>query len=379
MSDLSTPRRNFPGRLFMPLLVVALIVGAFVLLYKSAAAKRAFRVSGDSTDIRLIGVIPDGGDEILDPESGKTALGLDGAPLARLIDYDGTFSVWDDEQFSAWVEKKQVPRTFVFELPPGGPPLRFLPSRVTNVSVPYVLPGPPHFSVRTRPDQRTVACLKASVRTTRRVRWLMGFLSMRRPVDTVDVTLRYFIGDERGKPDVAFDGPFAVGDVLQDEATGSYTLTVSTSDLYRAGSASFRIAGTAPVEHGAPFIAYDKHGGWHLALPAGGTTSGRKGKATFSFDYVVRDVPLKDITRVTFNEKPSTRVFHNVRVAYPDRPKRTYAPYLDDLAARLGITDFDPKNLARRTASSGPEAIECIDLWRSVFVILQAWSAVAHN
>ena len=57
--------------------------------------------------------------------------------------------------------------------------------------------------------------------------------------------------------------------------------------------------------------------------------------------FLLRDTNIEQLTQITFNEPIHTRNFRNVVINYPQRSKRSHAPFLDHLAHAFSLPTND--------------------------------------
>jgi HEAT repeat protein len=181
------------------------------------------------------------------------------------------------------------------------------------------------------------------------------------PVEKVDLTLRYFLGP-RGKAEFVFTGPFAVDRMVQPDGGQDCQLTPLRSPF--ENGTEFRLVTSLPFDMNTPVLAYDTSGRRHLVYAGGG----RSGGSGANLKYTLADLPLGEVATVTIGEQPRERTFHDIAVAYPDRPARDHAEYLDALAERLGRTNMSPKQIADRPFSSPMDVVRSIDLLRESLI-----------
>ncbi|MFI4860046.1 MAG: M56 family metallopeptidase, partial [Phycisphaerales bacterium JB063] len=161
----------------------------------------------------------------------------------------------------------------------------------------------------------------------------------------IDLTLAYFVGDERGDAEAAFTGPFLSGRSVTDPSR-MYRITTTITRKHNAGpddwSATIELPKALdPMDASVMdsyLIAYDKWGRAftlenlsYRDLPLG------RGEMTFVLEG--HDGPgLEDVARLALNETPRTTTFRNIVVdweGWTDR-EESYPPYIDAMAAHLG-------------------------------------------
>jgi serine/threonine protein kinase len=310
--------------------------------------------------IKLVGVVPDAGDDLLDPRSGEQS----GTLLAPL-----------SERPSDWPADSMT-RAFVFELPDSPDLLmRDLGLNIsgTGRSLSY---GADLWTGQVRGKMLHIFSPHFG-RTYEDKGW---FRARKVPVERVDITLRYYL-PARGKAVCTFKGPFEVGKAVQCEEGLECTLT-PTGAVWADGSGiKFHVLSTdAPIAQEAfdRVFAYGLSGGRQKFETLSGGVRSRNGLATANRYCSVEGIPLSQIDTITLGEKPEEKTFRNILVRYPDRPIREYPGYLDKMAATLGLTGLSAKQLREYPIESADEAIEVIDLVRGRHVE-HAWQAVARR
>ncbi len=310
-----------------------------------------FRVEGDggapaaaSELVRLLGVVPDESDDLLDPE---------GRPVGRMLDpHDSHRGHWGD----AWLR-----RTLVFELAETQElliPTEFL------VSIPGTEDRPnregiDQWDVFLGPSGRRMFVLDFFEAATQHRRSWFGRSVFE--YDRLTVTVRYCYGvpDE---PLAAFEAPFEV-DRAETRRAGETVVTLTSHSEQRwpgGASARFRLVVAGPVETMPLVMAVDTAGRAHPSGSWQGGWGGGGGDIRFDFP----DLPLARIAKVVVGGRPRETTFRNIRVRYPDRPARTCAPYLDRMAEVLGLENLTPKELERYQFNDVEEAIQVLGIVR---------------
>ncbi len=275
--------------------VAVLILVACVIVWSFEDEK--FHASGSEMDICLLGVRPDASDDLYDVAGRKTG--------TRPFDGVNT-NAWGSNMFR---------RDFIFELPEG------------------VAIQPAHFYVATRRFHVNSGPLPTNVVTTGRTYTLESvfadaywhssfFFSGQRPVEFVDVTLTFF-PSERGRPEMRLAGPFAEG-VTNKAQSASQSWW--NSQLVLTG---------AEVKNGvtnAQFLFMDSYGNYG---PGALSFLDRQGKRHLPFVTSITNtsgpwralvhVPGLNSNQIAAAEihAPQHKVFHHVRVRYPERPVLT--------------------------------------------------------
>ncbi|MFC1601703.1 hypothetical protein ACFL34_05085, partial [Candidatus Sumerlaeota bacterium] len=332
--------------------IIVIVMVAVVATFRPEPAP-LFRVTGDGLPIRLLGVCPDGGDELFDGE---------GRPSGEWRNWAAEPRTWNLDQMR---------RDFVFEIPATSETIHFLSPQITMSDAEEDSPwrmtvSDPKFALMANaPGDGTTRTIPLSVALQRTYRERVGFpVNMlpsagERDTTHVDITLRYYQGP-RGKPECSFSGPFKLGATLADAQNPAYTLSVQGR---KSGSRDFgsllTLDASLRLQMGGTLIVYDKQGQWHFAEARGGSF----GSGTSRAEFHVKLFP-EEIARVTYNEKSRERVFHSVAVTYPDRPRRTYPANIDEIAKRLELPSGDPEAVRAYQFKSPQEALKVIELTR---------------
>jgi len=158
-------------------------------------------------------------------------------------------------------------------------------------------------------------------------------------VEKVDVTLEYWRGPRRGAQAV-FQGPFAEG---EKKTSLDGRATVILWRYYRAGGiwgTTLALSTSLPGADEMPVLAYTQSGGRCIAH----RRDGFRGTAAPGRICLVSDVAPEDIALVTVGERPRQRTFHNITIAYPDRPDLKYPTWINEAAEILDCEDGDVRN-----------------------------------
>jgi len=348
------------------LIICALVV---IRMLTPRAAHPPPRTSGDSLDIRLVGVRPDCGDDLYDA-FGYKIKGLKAPPSVSMN--------------PLWRPGFQR-RDFLFELPDSKELILFLPDLEVSISgdniqlssfqqdLPIVDVGKiKHF----------ISCEfpRTFIKKLFHIPFWKTFY-INAPINRVDVTLRYYYGKAH-KPLLRFAGPFRTGIAVKPDDGSAYTLTPAFRSRWTFNTAQFRLSTKRPFSWDEMTgLAYDTTGKRHLVVPG----SGRSGSRRADLDFRVQDVPLDQIAAITFGEPPLEKTFHNIKVSYSDLPAAGHAGYLDKMAERLGRPDLTPDKMTNYYFANALEAIQVIDLVRgfhmvrSLEVILNAKPRLEFN
>ncbi|MHC4500088.1 MAG: M56 family metallopeptidase, partial [Planctomycetota bacterium] len=237
--------------------------------------------------IRLVGVRPDGGDDIYDAQGKKIA--------------ENTFANID----ARWRGDSQY-RTFIFELPVPDEQLLFTPFlEIRPAGGEHGLSAGQRPLVYSSDGNLTYSVGATLPRTYKRL--------FTRRIKQVDLTLRYYYGG-RGKADFVFKGPFTPGQTIKAEGGADCELTAKEDRLNFSNhpAAFFKVSSKTRFDDDSVLL-YDVSGQCHL--PEG--TWGRSGQYGSSYEYRAEDLTLDWIAYVTVGEKPCERTFENVVVHYP--------------------------------------------------------------
>lgn len=306
--------------------------------------ERRLTTSGDPADIRLVGVVPDGDNVLLDGR-GKVIPGVK-------LEWSGTRTY-------TWPQGTML-REFLFELGPDLAELDFSPNDPGSIETTETRSWIPNasyaFDSVPSPDGRRRFLFRATMDQTY---WRGAFLfgTRRPPVEEIDLELHFF-GPTRGPAALTFEGPFAVGKTNTDRASKTAWLTAraKTPREFRDAT-SFEFVWIGYDSSGSQIFVYDTEGKRHrsqLRIPGSSPMS-----ATNQFD--VPGVPLEKIAAITFGEQPRVKRFHNILVKYPDRPPRPHAASLDRLAEALGKTNTPASSLEQHFPISTREAMTVLE------------------
>jgi hypothetical protein len=326
---------------------LVLFVWVLLLPMAKAPGESGLKTEGGPLNIRLVGVVPDGGERIYDVEGKKTGRTL------------GPIDVWE----SPWGSKKQR-RDFIFELPASS-------NQVLFDSLHYICPagigrklGCSLGGSYGQNNGRRLFLLIAKF--PRAYRRKAAFIFTRRtPVRKVDLTLRYYCGPPR-EPLCIFTGPFKAGEKVTAGGGLAYGLTPEKVDLPQSEIYRFHF-NNLEFDSDSPILVYDIAGKRHLVTTV-----------TRSF-CEIHNLPLDKITAITLGEKPHERIFRNIVVDYPDQPVRDYPGYLDELAERLGAAALSEEKLAQYSFSDPREAITVIDIIRGRWLTMWALEALIFS
>ncbi|HEU0011868.1 MAG TPA: hypothetical protein VFT34_18785 [Verrucomicrobiae bacterium] len=335
-------------RVAMLLVLLAALAVAFApKLANLFSPERRLTTSGDPADIRLVGVVPDGDDVLLDAR-GNVVPG---------VKFD-----WPGKRTYTWPPGTML-REFLFELGPGLTDLEFGPNDPGSVGLTesrYWIPNTSYALDNERvplPDGRQRLLFRVAMSSNC---WRRTFLFAGRqpPVEEIDLELHFF-DNTRGPAVLSFDGPFALGKTNSAREVQTAWLTPLAKPS-QPTSAELVIAIPWPAfgsTSRSEYFAYDTGGKRHLGQLDKSSPSPIGGTNQFS----VPGVPVEKIAAITFGEQPRVKRFHNVLVNYPDRPPRPHAVALDRLAAALGKTNTPAASLEHYYPNSTREAMTVLE------------------
>ncbi|MHC4497509.1 MAG: HEAT repeat domain-containing protein [Planctomycetota bacterium] len=307
-----------------------------------------YKGEGGLLAIRLVGVRPDGGDDIYDANGKKIA--------------ENTFANIQ----ARWSKDRQY-RTFIFELPVPDDQMLFTPFL-------EIRPAGGEHGLST--GQRHLVSssdgkLTYSVGLTFPRRYKKLFTKR---IKQVDLTLRYYYGP-RGKADFVFKGPFTAGQTVKAEGGANCELTTKEDRLNFSNhpAASFRVSSKTRFDDDSVLV-YDVSGRRHLPEGAGG----RSGQYGSSYEYRAEGLTLDSIAYVTVGEKPYERTFENVVVYYRGQPARQRMEYLDRMCERLGLSGLTDEQLYEHKFDNPADATKVIDIVRGQWHVRQVFEAIVY-
>ncbi len=267
----------------------------------------------DPCDICLVGVRPDYSDDLYNAR-------------ARFLRKDPPVNIvrthWNADR---------IQREFIFEIPISDSSFKVVhPVRI-------YLNGHQGYSVKPRVTviksaQSTRIVADASLpRLSMRSKSTYARLRGGEPVKTVDIEVRYYAGP-RPPAEICFSGPFAVRQTQTDDLNLGYTLKARAHSTNSESLAlTLEVSTAHALQPQTPLIVYLADGSWKIAPCIGMNTTAQESVRS----YLIRDVTLGQLTKISLNERPWKETFRQVAVRLPKHTKRTYAPFLDDLAQRL--------------------------------------------
>jgi hypothetical protein len=308
-------------------------------------------------DIRLVGVCPDGGEQLYD---------ANGRKLKATMGALGPFN-------TNWKNEEQC-RDFVFEVPDVNSQVVFLPySRIWIAGINRGLGGGHggYFG----PTDNPPTLIRSITFDRSYKRQVLYFFQAQNEIHHIDLTLLYLYGPRRQAP-CTFTGPFILGQTTQADSNSPYSLTpVQSKGFPRYSGTDLLFAISQPLDNDTIVVAYDLQGRRYLLDSSMGGGGSRGANITF------RDIalPLNEIAVITFGEKPHEITFKNIAVDFPDRPYRTQAEFLDQMSERLGLVGVSPEELSQYKFKSPAEAIKVIDIVRGGWHVRQAYEAIRRG
>ncbi|MEM9415174.1 MAG: M56 family metallopeptidase [Planctomycetota bacterium] len=196
-----------------------------------------------------------------------------------------------------------------------------------------------------------------------------------------DITLAYHVGEERGAGDIEFAGPFEPGVPFTD-TTGQYQtqLDPMQSPYHDRHALVLHLDRYLPQHR--ELVAYDHDGKVHEFVDTGGGGSSGPNGTRGTYRYRLESVSPRDISRIVLNPEPRTITFRNVALSWDDYEEnsRTYEPYLDEMAQRLGVTVHSQieANALTGKQMSLEEALSVMDVVRDRNTIESVWYAISN-
>jgi hypothetical protein len=342
-------KMHFKGKTYRSILIIALIflaiVIAAVILSRTARTlkPKPSVVNNGPLDIRLVGVCPDGGQQLYDASGRKLK-----ATMGAL----GAFHTY-------WKDEDQC-RDFLFEIPDVNGQLVFLPFpriRVAGTNRGLSSGLSHYFDPTNNP-----ATLIYSTTFDRTYRKKFFFFRFTETIQYIDLTLRYLYGSRR-QATCTFTGPFTMNQTVRADGAKPYYLTFQEGITLDGSGIILRLETNEYFGDDIPAIVYDISDRRYVLNSHSGGGSGKTGQ-----QYRGIVISPEKIAAVTFGEKPHEITFKNVAVDYPDLPNRTHPEFLDEMAKRLGLTDASSEYLAQYKFKNPQEALELIDIVRGDYI-----------
>jgi hypothetical protein len=202
---------RFKGKIYRSILIIAVIflaiIIAVVILLRTAKTlkPKPSVINSGPLDIRLVGVCPDGGQQLYDAGGRKLKATL--GPLGAFHTY------WKDEDQC---------RDFLFEVPDVNSQVVFLPFPRIRVAGTNrgLSSGLSHYFDPT--DNPSTLIYSIVLRRTYQKQLL--FFEFSEPIQYIDLTLRYLYGP-RGQAVCTFTGPFKMNQTVEADGAKPYSVT----------------------------------------------------------------------------------------------------------------------------------------------------------
>jgi len=294
--------------------------------------------------IKFVGVRPDVSDDLYDQNGEKV----------------GKIILRTDPNRVAWSDR-EIRRDFIFKIPD-----KLTPERFTAYSIipPYGwnedFCADRHFLINAS-GQRLFVIPKP----------------LDKDRETVDIRLSY-VPPAPGpqKPRIVFTGPFEFGDGIKEDNGNAAVMSIHRdfNDQQRQ-TILLRVRIDAGFWVHDPVLIYDTAGKRHFPTLGSRSCGEERGG---NVEMRISELALPQIAKVTIGEEVETVTFKDIVVAYPERPRRTYAAYLDEMAQRLGLENADPRQLRNRFLQP-EEGLKVIDIVRGENDMTYAFKAVARS
>ncbi|MBN2182235.1 MAG: hypothetical protein JW715_10000 [Sedimentisphaerales bacterium] len=349
--------RPIPKTARLGLLSLSLIIiSAAILLPMAGIAHAKMSVTNNGPlDIRLVGVRPDGGQYLYDPNG-------------KIIDKSLKLPI---SSVHSWKPESQH-RDFIFEVPKVENQLLFNVFQKLKVSDSDRTLGGGFQNIYDQTNDPST--LVYSVTFDRKYYRHFFLFSYKVPIDYIDFTLRYYYGD-RLEARCTFTGPFAIDKTYKADQNLPYSVTFQQSSNAIGTDIGMRFVTTESFDSDTPVIMYDLKGKRYLLLSGDGHSGSRGAARTY------REIPLSldEIAAVTIGEQPCEITFKNVKVKYPNLPRRTHPEYLDIMAERLNLTGMTPEQLSQYDFKNPREAIEVIDIIQGTWHMMRTFESIKYD
>ena len=307
---------------------IVLIIAVLGLVFAALLFQRLHRTpsvrlpagGSDPCDMVLIGVRPDYDDELYSPEGHY----LRYFPSATI-----KHPIWDEDRLQ---------REFIFEIPvPNNKLFKIIkPIRIyLNGHRGYSV-SPDIVEIKNGPNIRLV-CSVGLPRLSLNSKSMITQIRGGEPVRTVDIEANYYASPVN-RTDVRFTGPFVPNQRYHDDNGLGYSLLGRhlriSPDSYQL---ELLVTAALDLPFDAKMLIFRADDTWkiHRAI------STRSTQETVTQRFLLRDTNIEQLTQITFNEPIHTRNFRNVVINYPQRSKRSHAPFLDHLAHAFSLPTND--------------------------------------
>ena len=331
-------------------LIVIIVAGCVLLPMAKQARKVVDEVAGGPLAIQLVGVQPDGSDDLYD-SNGKIK--------------GKSFAIKD----ASWSKDTQY-RTFIFELPKLDDSILFCP-----LSLEVRPAGGKHgLSTGQSPlldysDGKLTYSIGVSFPRTHK-----GWLNKR--LKKVDLTLRYYYGP-RGHAGFVFKGPFSPGQILKADGSADCELTAIEDRLHSGNTPTAVLEVSSKTRFDKDSVlCYDTSGRRYLPHSTQGSSRSPGGSV---HRYHVDGLTLDAIGYVTVGEKPHERTFKNVVVSYLGRPVLDRMEFLDQMCTRLGLSGLSDQQFHQRKIENPADALKVIDIVRGEWYVRQVFDAIRYS
>jgi len=350
MNDEQMRRRRRKVAIVVVLIAAAVLAPSAVIMLLPKEVRG--HASGDTLDIRLVGVWRGDDTDVYDAAGNRM-----GETMGSVF-------------WTSGLARERLERNFIFEAPASDGDIELLDCSITPAG---------------RKGPRFV---QTEWEGLAQERWAKGILvQTQMPADylvqpfaylpilnryrytadlrSVDVTLSYLCG-RRGAAEHSFVGPFTDGATVTADGDNAATVTVSGYyDLYSHWGTEILISTTRPpASDAAEIAAYDLSGRRLEASDSGGS----RGRGGAVFGCRLSEITPDEISAVTLGEETRKKTFHNVVVAYSDRPERKHPAYLEEVCRRLGSALPGAEGYASPVLADAAEAMKVIDVVRGNYI-----------
>ncbi|MCF7957389.1 MAG: carboxypeptidase regulatory-like domain-containing protein [Phycisphaerae bacterium] len=195
-------------------------------------------------------------------------------------------------------------------------------------------------------------------------------------IDAVDSVLRYY-GEKFNGAEVVFDGPFVVGELKKQQWNGLDFLLQFNADKRSGGGipgASFTITyDEFPMSQSyADVIVYDTYGNRHIAQSQ---KTKRVGDA-ICMDYCLGNLPGRTIMHVSVGEDRYEKVFKGIVVRHAEAQAEV-KNMLNEMAIRLGLEGKTKNAIYNYRYKSPEEALKVINIVRGTEAIREIYNVLS--
>jgi len=343
------------AKLGIPSLLAIVLVAALLLPMAKAVPPALAVENNGPLDIRLVGVCPDGDNQLYDASGHKLEIPVDPHYPAP----------------AHWSDKSQC-RSFIFEVSGSQDQVLFLTfPRICPAGTNLRLGG--GFRGYFNPSENPSTLIESITFDRQHRQPWAGPISRIAPVKQLDLTLEYFYGPRR-QAICTFTGPFTMGQTVQADRGRPYELTPDSVDKESVCEIKFHFATREPFKDGdVPVVVYDKQGQRYVVRDWNRQRNATPGT---HLTYSGQAVPWDEIAAITIGEEPYQATFRNIVIDYPKRPHRTYPAHYDQIAKRLNLTGLSEEELVRYNCKNNHEILAVLDLFRSLHQIRSAVNTI---